>query len=412
VAAAASALEVDAAERAQARWFADLWKRLGAGAGMHLRRLHYQIISQAKPVMRVDGTPYENTTNCWINLGQASRDARFMGLIPAEHFVDRRNNEPIIYLDATSDTEPALTTNFTQPYIPDDAVPSVSFEETDMPYMPSLQLHPPAIGQRFHVELWCEKTTANNVLEPLARTCRCNLITGAGEQSLTACLDVIGRVKESGKPTRILYISDFDPAGMSMPVAVARKLEFEIRTTGADLDIQVRPIVLTHKQCERYRLPRTPMKETEKRMAHFEGRFGEGATELDALEALLPGQLRKIVKREIERYHDADLADRIRETVDEVNAEIADIEAQIEDEHRDEIEALKSDWAEIVEAGLALQEQMEARAAQIQAKIDAWEERAKPTWHGGIAERAGARPGRLRLAGARRRRRGRRPALR
>jgi hypothetical protein len=366
--------------RAQAMWFADLWKRLGASAGMHLRRFHYQVISQARPVLKLDGTTYENTMNCWIGLGQASRDARFMGLVPAEHFVDRRNNEPILYLDGADDTDACLTTEFTEPDIADKALPSVSFEEPDMPERPCLYLTRPTIGQRFHVELWCEKTTVNTVLEPLAQQYGCNLITGAGEQSLTACVDLIERVRASGKPTRILYISDFDPAGMGMPVAVARKVEFEIRKAEIGLDIQVRPIVLTHDQCERYRLPRTPMKETEKRMAHFEGRFGEGATELDALEALHPRQLRKIVKREIERYHDANLADRVRATVADVNAEIADIEERIEDEHREDIEALDSAWAKIVKQCLALQTQMEARLAQIQAKIDAWHERARPTW--------------------------------
>src|SRR5688572_14235494 len=39
--------------RAKAMWFADLWKRLGAGAGMHLRRFHYQVVSQATPVAKV-----------------------------------------------------------------------------------------------------------------------------------------------------------------------------------------------------------------------------------------------------------------------------------------------------------------------------------------------------------------------
>ena len=79
-----------------------------------------------------------------------------------------------------------------------------------------------------------------------------------------------------------------------MPVAVARKIEFEIRSNDLDIDIQVRPIILTHKQCKKYRLPRTPIKETERRAAHFEARFGEGATELDALEALHPGELHGI----------------------------------------------------------------------------------------------------------------------
>ena len=47
-----------------------------------------------------------------------------------------------------------------------------------------------------------------------------------------------------------------------MPVAVARKIEFFLRDNELDeLDIQVRPIVLTKQQCEEYELPRTPIKD-------------------------------------------------------------------------------------------------------------------------------------------------------
>jgi gas vesicle protein len=120
-------------------------------------------------------------------------------------------------------------------------------------------------------------------------------------------------------------------------------------------------------------------------MSAFEGRFGEGATELDALEALHPGELRKIVEREIERYHDADLDDRIEQTVAEVRGEIRELQANIEDEHRDEIEELEADWEEISDEAEALRAEIEEKQEKLQAKIEAWEERAEPTWQA-IAE--------------------------
>ncbi len=43
---------------------------------------------------------------------------------------------------------------------------------------------------------------------------------------------------------------------------------------------------LTLDQVQYYQLPRTPIKETERRRGGFEGRYGEDAVELDALEAL------------------------------------------------------------------------------------------------------------------------------
>ena len=105
-----------------------------------------------------------------------------------------------------------------------------------------------------------------------------------------------------------------------MPTSVARKIEFELHRQNIGLDIQVRPIALTHEQCIEYGLPRTPIKETEQRSGTFEARFGEGATELDALEALHPGFLHEIVKTEIRRYWDPDPDD----TVDAAGERIKD----------------------------------------------------------------------------------------
>jgi hypothetical protein len=37
------------------RWFAGLWQRFGCGAGVHLRRVHYQVISQELQVLMPNG---------------------------------------------------------------------------------------------------------------------------------------------------------------------------------------------------------------------------------------------------------------------------------------------------------------------------------------------------------------------
>jgi hypothetical protein len=81
-----------------AQWFARIWKRFDLGSGVHVRRVHYKLISQAKPLKIPNGTPYENTLEAWQALIRTSGDARYLDLVPAEDFVDRRNNEPLIYL--------------------------------------------------------------------------------------------------------------------------------------------------------------------------------------------------------------------------------------------------------------------------------------------------------------------------
>ncbi|GHO77791.1 hypothetical protein KSD_55620 [Ktedonobacter sp. SOSP1-85] len=150
----------------------------------------------------------------------------------------------------------------------------------------------------------------NDVLIPLCERYGMNLQTGAGELSITAALNMVRRIEQVSKPAQIFSISDFDPAGQSMPVAMARKLEYFVRTRQVEQDIRLFPLVLTAGQVQEYRLPRTPIKESERRRSGFEHRYGEGATELDALEAIAPGALARIALEAVERCYDPDLRRR------------------------------------------------------------------------------------------------------
>src|SRR5262249_50240880 len=131
-------------------------------------------------------------------------------------------------------------------------------------------------------------------------------IPGVGELSLTRVHEHVQRVIRHRRKTRIIYISDFDPAGNDMPVSIARKIEFLLRKNKLDdLDIRLDPLLLTREQVEHYRLPRIPIKDIDARKASFEKRFGEGAVELDALEALHPGELARLVIERVELYREA-----------------------------------------------------------------------------------------------------------
>ena len=181
----------------------------------------------------------------------------------------------------------------------------------------------------YHIELWAEKSTVDDILRPLADDYGLNIQTALGEISAVRCRHLVARAAGNGdRPVRILYISDFDPAGMSRPVGAARKIEFLLQELVADYpNVQLHPVVLTHEQCVRYRLPRTPIKESEGRGGAFEERFGEGATELDALEALHPGTLREILVAEIERFLDPDFASEWEDAVSEADDRLSEIAA-------------------------------------------------------------------------------------
>jgi hypothetical protein len=97
-------------------------------------------------------------------------------------------------------------------------------------------------------------------------------------------------------------------------------------------------VVLTERQCEQYRLPRTPIKEGDRRIDRFEEQHGEGAVELDALEALHPGELADILQQEIDRFHDGSLNARTRAAAGPIHRELARVTAAVHEQHRKEID--------------------------------------------------------------------------
>src|ERR687894_2852443 len=61
------------AQRAKAEWFAELWERFGYTTGVHLRRVHYRLVTEPGGVAKHDGEPYLNTEGCWCYLCEAGK---------------------------------------------------------------------------------------------------------------------------------------------------------------------------------------------------------------------------------------------------------------------------------------------------------------------------------------------------
>jgi hypothetical protein len=199
-----------------------------------------------------------------------------------------------------------------------------------MPGLPELVLRSPitvgsfsprdyllSVAQPYHQEVMVEKSDVEDVCLPIVERYGLNYQQFTGQAGWRRCIDLVRRVQQSGRPCRIHYISDFDPQGENMPVAVARKIEWILRKEGLDLDIQVIPLALTKEQCIDLKLPRAPIKEGDRAKGQFEERHGEGATELDALEALHPGLLGRMLEDAILRYYDPSLLTRTRDAIDE-----------------------------------------------------------------------------------------------
>lgn len=314
-----------------AQWFADVWHKTGYTSRVHLRRIHYWIVSQSRPVLMPNGLPYENTEKCWQFLLVASKKARYLEYVQISDIVDNKNPQP----------------NVNALYIEEELGYQIHSPKLDAPHVWVTGLYE-VDAQPYHLEVWCEKSTMNDVLLPVCRSFNANLVTFEGEVSITACYELLQRIEASGgKPTRIWYISDFDPAGNSMPVAMSRKVEYMLGCFGHSFDVRIRPLALTAQQIQKYRLPRIPIKETEKRAARFEDAFGTGAVELDALEALYPGVLARLLNDDIDPYWSQEAADEAHEKEQGLRQAISEQVAVISARYEAEIKAVKAMLEEV-----------------------------------------------------------------
>lgn len=320
------------AQRRDAAWFADIWQRAGFGGGVHLRRVHYWIVSQSEPVQmpvkKKGSRDYRNTDACWRYLTQAAKYARYLGLVAIRDIADHKNPSPHI----------GAYYNEWDPYaaveVPDLDEPEVRVGGNGLDVVNA---------QPYHLEVWCEKSTMDDVLWPACERYKANLVTFEGEVSITACHELIARIEASGgKPARVFYISDFDPAGNSMPAAMSRKVEYLLTQRGLDYDVKITPLALTLEQVKEYRLPRAPIKDSELRAGAFEEAFGAGATELDALEAQHPGVLGQLTRDALATYYSQAAASAVykqRQALRQaINAKVKAITSR----YADEIAALEA----------------------------------------------------------------------
>lgn len=311
----------------KAKWIADIYRRMGSPAECHIRRMHYWAVVKAK-IKKPDGTLYENTEEDWGYILVASKYARYLGLIPMEKIVDRRNPKPIIH------------TNYWPDEDPEEELGKIDAEKVADTIVEQFYCYNPANAQAYHLEVWEEKSTMLDKTDPVCTRLLVNHVPGLGELSITSVHDLIKRVVRAGKPVRVFYISDFDPAGEGMPISIARKIEWFIRSRYPALDVKLTPLVLTKEQCDHYELPRTPIKASDKRKRGFEERHGGGATELDALEAIHPGELARILEEALSPYFDAEAHNAVVDANKAVRESVREAVMEHEDELRELLKEL------------------------------------------------------------------------
>jgi hypothetical protein len=310
----------------KAKWFATMWKREYEGqTGIHLRRVHYHLDAK-KNVRKLDGKPYRNAYKDWCYLLECSKFARDLYLVPADAFDDHQNPDPYP-LNWRGQRDVEYSPDFMDPYFGWD-LPSLRCDLSSADWRigtPQVSGYTPHDYQdrAYLCELWIEKSTMDDVLRPLADDLGIRLVPSTGFQSITNAVKLLQRIHKIRKPARVFR---------TMPISVARQIEFWQKDYAPDADIKLMVLGLTQAQITHYKLPYSVDK--------------KGSVELDALEALHPGELAKIVRQALQPYLDDTISDRL-----------ADAEALAR-------RIVREEWSELMKPE---RQKLEALQKQIQA---------------------------------------------
>ena len=308
-----------------AEWFMGIWRKYNLRPGVHLRGIHYKHISQENP-LKHNGLPYTNKERDWVYLAEAGKYARLLGYIGLTDLADQRNPDPQIFRTRQWDFSPET--------------PELSYSTygiSEIIGLPIVEMEPfraiipsPHVSgytykdnyQPYHIEIWCEKSTMDDIIVPICQEYQINYWAGIGYQGISKIRDLLIRANGLGKPTIIFYISDLDRQGVSMLVQVSKWIEYWKDELAPDIAFKLVPLCLTLEQKERYNLPSMPLKTSGKKdgpknITKFEEMYGNRQVELDALEALHPGELKRIILEAVLPYRDLELRSEFQDAYNE-----------------------------------------------------------------------------------------------
>jgi len=272
-----------------------------------VRRLHYFIVSLPEPERMVPGRgkkprPYVNTRNDYDRLSELLVDARIGRRIASKKIVDEKNVALIempVRLAANTTWEVSTLPIRELPDLDVDVMPDWD-EWVDQINCRPHTSRPVFNNQDYHIVVAIEKATSKQQLKDLCIQYGADLLIFSGQFSVTRVYDVINRARAENKPILLLYISDLDVAGWTMPTAFVRRI---IEIYPHDDHKMIR-VALTRKQAMHYHLPKAfdpdDKEYEEAKVARFIAESGgRDCIELDALDESI---LLELLVAELKKY--------------------------------------------------------------------------------------------------------------
>ena len=112
-----------------------------------------------------------------------------------------------------------------------------------------------------HIEVWCESRSIAGVLQAECRRLAVSLYPSGGFSSATLCYEAAREIdRNECDRALILYVGDYDPAGMLIDRAIENELRKHLRTP-----LTFARLAINEEQIARFDLPTKPRKSTDKR---------------------------------------------------------------------------------------------------------------------------------------------------
>lgn len=361
------------ADHKKGRWFKELWREATDnrnGSAIHIRGLHYvvmQLERGVEPPTRCSWDRYQNTDKCYDYLTEAGVVARVLGYVPMGGILDEKNNQTVINEYGTHSTNTTPPRSATRNLI---SKPEISIGDVEMNFSDTDDLidgvarsvRKSALNsvsfdtvsqQPYHIELWSEKALPDAVRDAAKRSGVNAIVEGQGHLSYTVAHDFVRRVEDAGKPAVVFFLADFDPAGDTMPGAMASKVSWMDLADAVNERVIISRLALTADQVEKYDLPREPLDPSQMQSDAYESMSDDwtdrhdGVVELSALEADLDNYCR-IIRDGVSSVTDDTIPernqDRINQYVDDVESETTDALEKCEDLD-DKVDAVE-EWVE------------------------------------------------------------------
>ena len=97
-------------------------------------------------------------------------------------------------------------------------------------------------AQPRRVEVWCESDSIAGVIDRVTRPSGVGLFVARGQASKTFVYEAVQSYRHIGKPVSIIYVGDWDPSGLAIPLSVEERIQ---RYGDDDLDLEFERIAVT-----------------------------------------------------------------------------------------------------------------------------------------------------------------------